>query len=126
MNWTISKKMIAMAAIVLLGLGAISGLSFRTNAGIERTFAELERRSKEIATLDEMEMNLLTLRLGVMELIEAHRDGSFATEEKANIESAAGQLRQGAQALTGMTDNAEERQLAAALEIGRASCWEIV
>ncbi len=116
MNWTISKKMLAMAAVVLLGLGAVSGLSFRTNVGIEQTFAELERRSNEIAALDGMEMDLLSLRLGVMELIAAKNDGHFSEEEKANIEQASAGLRQAAQGLAQMVDNAEERQLALALE----------
>lgn len=116
MNWTISKKMAAMAIIVILGLGVVSGLSFRTNAGIDRTFAELERRSKEIAALDEMEMDLLRLRLGAMELLEANREGVFAAEEKAKIEAAAGRLRQEAQGFGQMVDSPEERQLAQALE----------
>lgn len=116
MNWTISKKMAAMAIIVILGLGVVSGLSFRTNAGIDRTFAELEQRSKEIAALDGMEMDLLRLRLGAMELLDANRNGVFSAEEKANIEAAAGRLRQTTQGLGQMVDSPEERQLALALD----------
>ena len=116
MKLTIRKKMLAMATVVLVGLGMVSGLSFRTNTEIERTFAELERRSAEIATLDRMEMNLLELRLGVMELLDGHSSGVFAEEEKQRIETASSQLRQSAQSLGEMTDGPRELQLAQALQ----------
>ena len=116
MNWTISKKMIAMAAIVLLGLGAISGLSLSLKAGIESTFAELERRSQEVTTLEGMEKDLLQLRLRVMELLAAKADGHFDQAELAGLETALGRLRQAAKELGGLADSAEERQFGQAIE----------
>ena len=116
MNLTIRKKMVAMATVVLLGLAVTAGLSFHTNSDIEETFAELERLSAETATLYGMEMNLLRLRLAVMELIDAHRDGNFADQERRNIEGSLAELRNGAQALGGMAENAGERQLTAGVE----------
>ena len=116
MNWTINRKMLAMATIVLLGLGAIAGLSLSLKAGIESTFAELERRSQEVTVLEGMEKDLLQVRLGVMELLAAKADGHFEQAELAGLETALGRLRQEANKLGGLADSAEERQLGQAIE----------
>ncbi|BCR06645.1 hypothetical protein DESUT3_37140 [Desulfuromonas versatilis] len=118
MNWTISKKMLVMAAVVLVGLGTVSGLSFRTNSAIEATFAELDRRSQEIAALDGMETDLLRLRLAVMEFIDAGKGGSDSRGDQTTIEATAARLRETAGSLGAMADNDNdnERRLAEALQ----------
>ncbi|MHB1400196.1 MAG: methyl-accepting chemotaxis protein [Trichloromonadaceae bacterium] len=116
MHWTIGKKMAAMAGVVLLGLSVVSAVSLRTNAGIEHTFAELERRSAEVEALGALEESLLRLRLGVMELLDANNAGVVGSQNLEEVQTPLRQLTQQTQSLTAMIDSPEERRLAQALE----------
>ena len=125
MKWTIGTKLLSLALVVLVGLGTVCGLALRTNAGMGHTLAELDRRANEVALLEGMDRSLLQLRLAAMEMLAKHQAGQAATADHASFDTAGRQLRQGAQQLGQMTDNASERQLAQALETEIAAVTEL-
>ncbi len=118
MNWTITKKMVAMGVLVFLGLSAIGWVAFSTNRASDEAFVLIQMRSEQADVLTAVKEAQTKLILAAMDAIVDRDAGHVEKELLAEINHNAAFLRENQRTLTELADTPEEKQLANAIQEG--------
>ena len=111
MNWSISKKMVAMGAGIVLALAVLAGMNYNSYRTVNTSMNINTAKGAQLNLAQEMKANQLELTLAAVESIADRDEGSVSGERIEQIKQASAQLKDNAKALTQAADTAEKKAL---------------
>ncbi len=112
MNWTISKRIHALIAIFAAGLSMLALISAWSNSRAKATGLEVERRMKQLETVNLMKEAVNGLALAAMDIMVDRAEGRVSAERAEAIRAGRGVIEKMGADLIEAADTAEEKRLA--------------
>ncbi len=115
MQGTIKSKLITLGVVAILGQSVLAGSILWVNSILKESFAFAEMRGTQLAAVEEMRREILTIMLGAMDSIIDKDEGKIQPERMKDMTNGLSKLSEGTNSLQSYADTAEEKQLAAGL-----------
>ncbi|GAK49904.1 methyl-accepting chemotaxis sensory transducer [Candidatus Moduliflexus flocculans] len=109
MRWTIGKKMLIMGMMIIIILGAMGGISFRTNQLIRQTNEAMAERERQLERAIQARTLLVDLVLAAMDSVIDKDEGRIRDERMKVITENIAALKQRFQELGAIVDTDEEK-----------------
>ncbi|WP_321530232.1 methyl-accepting chemotaxis protein [uncultured Desulfuromonas sp.] len=111
MRWTVKNKMVAMGALVFIGLLSMATMSYRTNAFSSVSADQLEMRTEQLELLNGFNEQLLILNLAAMDAIVDKAERQVASDVLEEINTAVTFLQGHLRDLSVIADHPDEQPL---------------
>ncbi|MBF0166595.1 MAG: HAMP domain-containing protein [Alphaproteobacteria bacterium] len=116
MQGSIKSKLVVLGFVALLGQTVLAGSSLWVNAILKESFSFAEMRGEQLAAVEEMRRETLTIMLAAMDSIIDKDEGKIQSERMQNMTRGLGVMEAGVKTLAKYADTVEEKSLAAELD----------
>jgi methyl-accepting chemotaxis protein len=115
MKGTIKSKLISIGFVAVLGQTLLVASILWVNSILKESFAFAEVRSAQLAAVEEMRREILTVMLGAMDSIIDKDEGKIQPDRMKNMSEGIGKLESGTKTLQSYADTPEEKSVGQAL-----------
>ncbi|MBF0354251.1 MAG: HAMP domain-containing protein [Alphaproteobacteria bacterium] len=116
MRGSIKAKLVMLGIVALLGQTVLAGSSLWVNSILKESFSFAEMRGEQLAAVEQMRRETLTIMLAAMDSIIDKDEGKIQPERMQNMTRGLGAMEAGVKTLAKYADTAEEKSLAQELD----------